>query len=165
LKRVSANVVAATAAASFVLLWASAMPVSAYASPNPHPNPDNNGNHYGWYKHPPTPAPAPTPQPTPQPTSHPTSQPTPLSHPSSSTSGSTNTNQDPPAPQSAGSQPSPASILLPADPALVVFDAKADDLALWIIYVLLAALALLWIALVVTATVRSMTGRPAPRRA
>ncbi|HET9782254.1 MAG TPA: hypothetical protein VFR33_10790 [Candidatus Dormibacteraeota bacterium] len=155
--RVSAHVFAATAAASFVLLLVSAMPAYAFASPNPNPNPDNNGHHYGWYKHPPTPPPLPTPQPT--------SQPTPQSHPGTSTTGSTHSNQDPPAPQSLGTLVTPAAIVLQGEHTVYVFESKADDLALWVIYVLLAGLALLWIGLVAAATVRSMTGRPAPKRA
>lgn len=158
MKRVSAHVLTATAAASFVLLCASAMPAYAFASPNPHPNPDNNGNHYGWYKHLVTPPPLPTPKPT----SQPTSQLTPQSHPS--TPATAHANQDPPA-ELAGSQATPAAIVLPAEPHIVVLDAKADDLALWILYILLAALALLWLALAAAATVRSMTGRPAPKQA
>lgn len=161
MKRVSAHVLAATAVASLVFLWLAVMPAYAAASPNPHPNPDNEGHHYGWYKHTPTPPPPPPPLPIPKPTS----QPTPQSHPSTSTPGNGHVNQDPPAPQSAGTEASPASILLPGEPTIVLVEAKADDLALWIIYLLLAALSLLWLALVATATVRSMTGRPAPKRA
>ena len=157
MKRVSAHVLAATAVASFILLWVSAMPAYAFASPNPHPNPDNNGNHYGWYKHPPTPPPLPTPKPTSQPTPH---------TPSGTTApGTVQGNQDPPAPQAVGADVSPAAILLPGEPKIVVVDVKGDDLPLWVIYLLLAALALLWVGLVGAATVRSVTGRPAPRRA
>jgi hypothetical protein len=54
---------------------------------------------------------------------------------------------------------------LPAEPSIVVVEAKTDDLALWILYLLLVALALLWLGLVVTATIRSRTGRPAPKQA
>ena len=157
MKRASARVLAATAVASFVLLWVATMPAYAFASPNPHPNPDNNGNHYGWYKHPPTPPPLPTPKPT--------SQPTPQSQAGTTAPAGIHGNQDPPAPQSAGSDFAPAAILLPAEPKLIVVDPRADDLALWIIYLLLAGLAVLWIGLVCVATVRSVTGRPAPRRA
>lgn len=161
MKRVHVHVLAATAAASFVFLLVTAMPAYAFASPNPHPNPDNNGNHYGWYKHPPTPPPLPTPKPT----SQPTPPPTPQAQPGTAASGTTDGNQDPADPQSAGPVANPAAIVLPAGPQVVVVDAKADDLALWIIYVLLAALALLWIGLVAAATARSMTGRPAPKQA
>jgi hypothetical protein len=157
LKRVPVHVLAATAAASFVLMWVSAMPAFAFASPNPHPNPDNNGHHYGWYKHPPTPPPVPTPKPT--------SQPTPQSQPGTTAPGTTHGNQDPSATKPAGSDATPAAIVLPAAPQIVVVDVKADDLALWVIYLLLAGLALLWIGLVAATTVRSMTGRPAPKQA
>jgi hypothetical protein len=157
LKRASVHVLAATAVASFVLLWVSAMPAFAFASPNPHPNPDNNGNHYGWYKHPPTPPPLPTPKPT--------TQPTPQTPPGTTAPGTTQGNQDPPTTQSTGSDAAPAAIVLPGESKIVVVDVKADDLALWIIYLLLAALALLWIGLVAATTVRSMTGRPAPKQA
>ncbi|HKC19106.1 MAG TPA: hypothetical protein VKE27_05680 [Candidatus Dormibacteraeota bacterium] len=148
--------IAATAAASFVLLWASAMPAFAFASPNPNANPDNEGHHYGWYKHPvTTPPPATTPPPI--------SNAAPKSHPVNSPVTAQG-NQDPPAEQSLGVQATPAAILLPAQPAIVV-EPKTDDLALWVIYVLLAGLALLWLGLAVAASIRSYTGRPAPKHA
>jgi hypothetical protein len=54
---------------------------------------------------------------------------------------------------------------LPGEPSIVVVEAKSDDLALWILYLLLVALALLWLGFVAAATVRSLTGRPAPKQA
>jgi len=161
LKRVqahdSAHVLAATIATSFVLLCASALPAYAAASPNPHPNPDNEGHHYGWFKHVVTPPPLPTPQPT--------SQPTPQSHPSTPAGTRGNQDSSTPQPQTAESQATPAAIVLPGEPNIVVVEAKSDDLALWILYLLLVALGLLWLGFVAAATVRSLTGRPAPKQA
>lgn len=165
LKRVFAHVLPhalAAIAVLFAMLVLSAASVLAFASPNPHPNPGNQGNHYGWYKHP---ASVPTPSPTPQPTSQPSTQPAPQSHPSTSTPASTHAGQDPATLESTGPQATPAAIVLPGQTSIIVVDVKTDDLALWVIYMLLAALAVLWIGLVGAATVRSMTGRPAPKRA